>query len=144
MSIRRREVMVGAAGILAAGVASSAFAAEGAPSAPVSATALAGAAARCVDAGNECLQHCLDMLSAGDTTLADCAREVRQMVAVCAAAGPMAYAGGKRLGGFARVCADVCGDCEKACRKHEAEHEVCKRCAEACARFIAEARKVAA
>lgn len=134
--------MVGAAGILAAGVASRAFAAEGAPSAPMPAAALAGAAARCVDAGDECLQHCLDMLSAGDGTLADCAREVRQMVAVCAGAGPMAYAGGRRLAAFARLCADVCSDCEKACRKHEAEHDVCKRCAEACARFIAEAKKV--
>lgn len=133
--------MAGAVGVLAAGLVSPALAADSA-SAP--APGLADAAGRCVDAGNECLQHCLDMLSKGDTTLADCAHEVRQMVAVCAAAGPMAHAGGKRLASFARVCSDVCCDCEKACRKHEASHDVCKRCAEACAKFVAEAKNFAA
>lgn len=141
MSIGRREVLVGTASVLAAGLVSPALAADGG-AAPV--PAFAEAASRCVDAGDECLQHCLDMLSAGDTSLADCAREVRQMIAVCAAAGPMAYAGGKRLAAFARLCADVCGDCEKVCRKHEADHAVCKRCAEACAKVIAEAKKIAA
>ncbi len=66
------------------------------------------------------------------------------MVAIGSAAAPMATAKGERLAAFAARCDDVCGDCEAACRKHEAEHEICKRCAEACRGVIAEARKLAA
>ncbi|MFN7951313.1 MAG: Csp1 family four helix bundle copper storage protein [bacterium] len=137
MTMERREMILATAGVLAAGLVTPTTAAEAPP-------AFAEVAGRCVVVGNECLQHCLDLLAKGDTAIADCAREVRQMLAICAAAGPMAAAKGKRLAAFAKLCADVCGDCESACRKHEADHEICKRCAEACAAVVAEARKLAA
>jgi Cys-rich four helix bundle protein (predicted Tat secretion target) len=115
--------------------------AHSAPAGPA-AGGLARAAAECVRAGEECVQHCLDLLARGDTSLGECAKSVNQMLAVCRAAGPLAYADSKHLKTFAKLCADVCSECETACRKHESHHAVCKSCAEACARTVAEAKKV--
>jgi Cys-rich four helix bundle protein (predicted Tat secretion target) len=84
------------------------------------------------------------LLAAGDEALGDCAKSVQQMLAVCRAAGPLVYADSKHLRAFAKLCADVCGDCETACRKHEGHHAICKQCAEACAKTVAEAKKLAA
>jgi hypothetical protein len=39
-----------------------------------------------------------------------------------------------------QLCIDVCTDCERACRKHEAHHAVCKACADACAATVKAAR----
>lgn len=116
-------------------------AAHAAPAA-APAAGLARAATECVRVGEECVQHCLDLLAKGDTSLGECAKAVNQMLAVCNAAGPLVYAGSKHLKAFAKLCADVCGECETACRKHESHHAVCKACAEACARTVAEAKKV--
>jgi hypothetical protein len=65
------------------------------------------------------------------------------MLAVCRAAGPLAYADSKHLGALARLFADVCGDCGTACRKHEGRHAICKACADACAKTAAAAKKLA-
>jgi Cys-rich four helix bundle protein (predicted Tat secretion target) len=97
-----------------------------------------------VNAGDACLQHCLDVLAKGDTSLGECAQSVRQMLAVCNAVGPIAVANSKYLKPMARLCVEVCSDCERICRKHGAHHAACKRCAEACARTVAEAKKAAA
>jgi len=147
MRITRRSVLAGAGTIIGAGtlilpaLANTLLAAEGAPAdAGADAGALAAAAAGCVEAGNACLQHCLDLLAKGDTSLAECSQAVRQMLAICGAVGPVADARSKYLKPLARLCLDVCTDCEQACRKHEAHHAACKRCAEACAKTIDAAR----
>jgi hypothetical protein len=41
-----------------------------------------------------------------------------------------------------KLCIDICGDCEKECRKHEEHHVQCKNCADSCAAFIREGKKV--
>lgn len=147
MTITRRDLLASGAVLGATlAVGTSAFAATDAPAATASdgaADAFARAAADCVRVGEECLQHCLTLLAGGDESLGDCAKSVQQMLGVCRAAGPLAYAGSKHLAAFARLCADVCGDCETACRKHEGHHAICKTCAEACAKTVAAAKKVA-
>jgi Cys-rich four helix bundle protein (predicted Tat secretion target) len=150
MTISRRDLIASSAvlaatHVLGAGAAVAADEHKGhAVSAPAPTNGFARAAAECVRAGEECLHHCVVLLGQGDTSLAECARSVEQMLAVCRAAGPLAYAESKHLKTFAELCADVCGDCETACRKHEAHHPVCKACAETCARTVAEAKKIAA
>lgn len=144
MTMTRRELLASGA-VLGASltVGASALAATDAPAASDAGDAFARAAADCVRVGEECLQHCLTLLASGDESLGDCAKSVQQMLAVCRAAGPLAYAGSKHLGAFARLCADVCGDCEAACRKHESRHAICKQCADACAKTVAAAKKIA-
>jgi Cys-rich four helix bundle protein (predicted Tat secretion target) len=146
MTITRRDVLlVGATALAAQAIGGTVAAAdEAAPRMDTHRSALAEAADECIGAGNACLQHCLDLLAKGDTSLAECAQNVRQMLAICTAVGPVAVASSKYLKATARLCLEVCTDCEQACRKHESHHAECKRCAEACARSIAEAKKVLA
>jgi Cys-rich four helix bundle protein (predicted Tat secretion target) len=146
MPISRRDLLASGAAIgttlgLGLGVA---FAADEAPAKAPASAGLAEAAAECVRIGEECLQHCLVLLSQGDTSLGDCAKSVTQMLAVCRAAGPLVHADSKHLQAFAKLCAGVCSDCETACRKHEGHHAICKQCAEACAKTVAAAKKLAA
>lgn len=108
------------------------------------ARALADAASGCVRAGEACLQHCLDLLATGDTSLADCARTVTQMLAVCRAVGPIADAGSRHLPALASLCQAVCTDCVEACRKHAEHHAVCKACLEACEKTATAAKALAA
>jgi Cys-rich four helix bundle protein (predicted Tat secretion target) len=72
----------------------------------------------------------------GDKSLADCMRSVSAMLPVCAAMNRLAIQDAKRLKDLAKVCADICRDCEAECRKHEFHHVECKRCAEACAATV--------
>jgi hypothetical protein len=44
---------------------------------------LAKAIGQCIGAGNTCLDHCLTILGTGDTSLAECGKAVRNMLAVC-------------------------------------------------------------
>jgi Cys-rich four helix bundle protein (predicted Tat secretion target) len=144
--LKRRELIVGGAAVIGAGVAlTSAAAAEKAAPRRAGAPAheLAAAASECVRIGEACLQHCLDRLGTGDTSLAACAESVTQMLAICRAVGPFAVAATPHLPALARVCHDVCVECERECRKHETHHAVCKQCADACARVVTEAKKIA-
>lgn len=138
--MKRREMMAGAAlGTLMltgfAALADSAAKAAPAPaSKPTPNPALADAASDCVRKAEDCLPHCLNMLSTGDTTLASCAQSVRETLAVCQAVASLAASGSKHLSDLAKVCADVCKDCEAECRKHADKHQICKDCADACSR----------
>src|SRR5271166_6396982 len=87
---------------------------------------LSEAARKCVSSGDACLSHCLTLLAAGDTSMGACAKSVYQMSAVCAAIAPLAAMNSEHLGELAKVAYATCTDCEKECRKHEAEHAVCK------------------
>ncbi|MFN8644210.1 MAG: Csp1 family four helix bundle copper storage protein [Candidatus Binatia bacterium] len=137
--VTRRQVM--AAGVAA--VAIKAMPAAAAASGD-KARALADAASGCVRAGEACLQHCLELLAKGDTSIADCAKAVTQMLAVCRAVGPIADARSRHLAAMAQLCQAVCGDCAEACRKHAEHHTVCKACLDACEETVAAAKAVAA
>jgi len=100
----------------------------------------AKALGQCVSSGNACLQHCLNLLGTGDTSLAECSKAVRDMLAVCGAEQTLVLGESPRAKTAAQLCIDVCTGCEAACRKHETRHAVCKVCAESCAATIAAAR----
>ncbi|MBF0283800.1 MAG: four-helix bundle copper-binding protein [Magnetococcales bacterium] len=106
--------------------------------------ALIQSASNCLVVGQMCVQHCMMVMAAGDPTLIECAKSVRDMLSVCSALQQLAAANSPHLPAMAKVAADVCDACEKECRKHEALHMACKACAEACKACSVECRKVAA
>lgn len=104
--------------------------------------ALIDAAFDCVRRGEACVPHCVDTLAKGDTMLAECLESVLAMMPVCTAVSRLATIDAPRLKELAKVCGDICADCEKVCRKHESHHAVCKACADACAAFVKESKKL--
>jgi Cys-rich four helix bundle protein (predicted Tat secretion target) len=103
---------------------------------------LAGSASDCVNKGEVCLSHCVEMLSTGDKSMAGCARSVNELLAVCGALLSLAAQGAPSLSKLASVALDVCKRCEAECRKHG--HIPCKDCAAACASCATECKKIAA
>ncbi|MEM6733644.1 MAG: Csp1 family four helix bundle copper storage protein, partial [Myxococcota bacterium] len=100
-------------------------------------------AERCLGDGHACLDHCLALLGKGETSIAECAKIVKQMNAVCAAIGPVASTGSRHVKALAKLCLEVCTDCKEECDKHAKKHEQCKVCSESCAKMIEIARKLA-
>ena len=139
--LSRREVLLGmgaAAAVAYSGTAASAKHEHGkhdhskhAPQLPD----VLDATNSCVDKGQRCIAHCLVAFQEGDLTLADCARKVHEMQAVCTAFSYLLTANSGYSKAYASICAQVCQDCEKECRKHE-DHIECKACAEACADLV--------
>lgn len=105
---------------------------------------LAQASAHCVMTGQDCLRHCLETFAAGDTTLAGCAKSVRELIAATAALQDLAAANSAYVPALSRVVETICVGCEQECRKHAAHHVACRACAEACVGGAAACRKVAA
>lgn len=86
----------------------------------------------CVKAGQECVQHCIDMFKMKDTSMAVCADTVQEMLATCNALSQLASYDSKHLKDFAKICINVCKDCKKECDVHADKHSACKACAESC------------
>ncbi len=129
-------------GVLAVSTASAtARADEGHHHGPSPGAPLAAGVAECLQAGEHCVQHCIDLLSKGDKAMAPCIQAALDMIAVCTAMQRLAASGGKRLKELAAVCAKTCLDCEAECKKHP-KHAVCKACGDACAKTAALALKV--
>jgi Cys-rich four helix bundle protein (predicted Tat secretion target) len=106
--------------------------------------ALVAAADECIARGQACISHCFETFLNGDTTMAECALSVEQMLRVCDAMAYLSAFDSKSLKPMAQACIAVCEDCEKECRVHEEHQKACRDCADACAALIKEARKVAA
>jgi Cys-rich four helix bundle protein (predicted Tat secretion target) len=135
----RRSLLAGAGVLLAGGVMTApawaqATAKSGAAKSPHQ--AIAEVTKRCETMGKACLKHCQRLTRLGDKSIADCMRSVSVMLPVCVATNRLAQQDAKRLQDLAKVCADICRDCEAECRKHEFHHVECKRCAEACAETV--------
>ncbi len=94
------------------------------------------AALTCVNRGDVCLNHCLTQLGEGETSLKTCVRTVSEMLPMCATLARFAALDAPRLKELARLCIDVCADCETECRKHQDHHAACRACAESCATCI--------
>jgi len=90
----------------------------------------------CVMKGEICVAHCMELFKAGDTSVAECADKVHEMLASCTAMAKLAAHDSRHLKDFVRACVGVCEDCEKACREHEKKHAECKACADSCADCI--------
>ena len=142
--LERRELLKAGAGLVAlAGAAAAADEVGHEPSTAAASSALqalASAIGGCLTEGNLCLQHCLVALGSGDTTLAECSKAVRDMLAVCTAAQALVASNSAHTKAAVQLCIDTCSDCERACRKHADQHAVCKACADACAVTIKAAR----
>jgi len=105
---------------------------------------LAVAASECVVKGQACLQHCMDMLATGDTSMAACSKTVREMMVYCDALSKAAAQGSKHMKELAKIAMETCKDCEAECRKHAEKHSVCKECAESCAECYKQCKSMAA
>jgi Cys-rich four helix bundle protein (predicted Tat secretion target) len=158
--MNRRELLTGAAAMLATFATGSAFAAdkmdmEGMDMSGMDMShghehhkstrnkKLIEAASDCVTKSNICLQHCIVAMGDGDKDLAACAKSASQVAAVCAALEQMAAAESKHLPQLARAVMDVCKDCEEECKKTD-KHPECKACGEACAACAKECKAIAA
>jgi Cys-rich four helix bundle protein (predicted Tat secretion target) len=104
---------------------------------------VAAAAHGCLAKGDACLSHCILLLAAGDASMADCAKAVRDMHAVMTGLAATATSGSRHLAALAKVASELCKDCEAACRRHAEKHAVCKECADACAATVAACAKLA-
>lgn len=144
--MNRRELLVGAAAIVAAATAADAIAETHQHEhggAGKRNKALIKSAGECVETGQDCAHHCLVLLGEGDKSLAACAKSVSDLVAVCSALQQLASAESPYLAEMAKLSMKVCEDCEKECKKPEvAKHEECKACADACAACYKECRKI--
>lgn len=146
--MNRRELLVGAAAIVAAATAGGAFAEKHEHKhdhggASKRNNALIKTSTDCVATGQACLHHCLVLLGQGDKNLAACAKSVSDLIAVCSTLQHLASAESPYLAETAKLAMKVCEDCEKECKKPEvAKHEECKACGEACAACYKECKKI--
>ncbi|HZJ55062.1 MAG TPA: four-helix bundle copper-binding protein [Myxococcaceae bacterium] len=137
--MQRREFLFATAGL-----AGAVRAAPDAGSAPTKGPGLVQLASDCIELGEECQAHCLQQFAAGDTSLAGCARSVTMMIAMCRALVTASAQSSPRLKEIARVCGQVCRDCETACKPHAGHHDICRRCMESCKACAAACEKTAA
>jgi Cys-rich four helix bundle protein (predicted Tat secretion target) len=145
--MNRRAALTGAATLVAAAIAGTARAAnehQAHQHGGAAAASLAGAASDCLQKGQVCLDHCLQLLGSGDTSMVGCARAVTEMQAICQAVQQLANSGSKHLGRIAAVAKTACLDCAAECRKHADKHAPCKDCMESCEACARECEKVAA
>lgn len=89
----------------------------------------------CVDKGHRCISHCLVSWTEGDLELADCAKKVNEMNAICEGFSKLLAANSHHVEDYARICRSVCDECAKECRKHD-QHIECRDCAEACEALV--------
>lgn len=104
--------------------------------------AIIEAALLCVKRGEACIPHCIDLMAKGDSSLKDCIRSVSAMLPMCEALTRFAALDAPRLKELAKLCGQVCEDCQKECKKHAPHHEVCRQCAESCEACAKECKKL--
>ena len=140
--VRRRDVLIGGATVVAgmgaissaqaAGSDHSSHAGHGYMPPNASLKAVIDGTSHCQVAGQNCIEHCIQLLKGGATEMGECLDRAQEMLAMCTATGRMAGFQNAHLKRLVAVCIDVCGDCEKACLKHAKKHAECKACAESC------------
>lgn len=143
--LSRRAMLAGVgAGVLTSMIAGqSAFAAEGhdhsmhAPKNP----GLLEVLERCSSAGRLCIAHCLVSFQEGDTSLADCAAKVHEMLALCEAMETLVGSNSSYVSAMTNVCVEACRDCATECKKHADMHSECRACMEACDAVVAKLTK---
>lgn len=94
------------------------------------------AAQACLSSGRICISRCLDLMAAGDSRVAECAKNVNLMIPFCDMFTRFAIADSALLKDITRLCIEVSENCENACRDHEDEFVECYECAEACGKLI--------
>ncbi|MDH5711540.1 MAG: four-helix bundle copper-binding protein [Gammaproteobacteria bacterium] len=146
ISLSRRELLAGATAAIALTGSSLAFAEQDHKhhhsSNPYEATI--DASLDCLKKGQACLDHCMLLFKKGDTSVADCADTVNEMLAMCSTLSKLSSYQSKHLKAFTKVCIESCKDCLKECRKHEDKHPECKACADSCRNCIKQCEKLVA
>ena len=144
--MNRREALLSGAAIAAAAVVGRVQAAEMAHHhhAAMANAGLTTAAVDCIQKGQVCLSHCLQLLGQGDKEMAACAKSVNQMLALCGALQSLANQESAYLPQLAKIAMDACNQCEDECKKHADKHEACKACGESCNACAKECKKIAA
>jgi len=143
--ISRRKVLQGAALLAASLSVNRGMAAEEHDHAAMGGyNALVESALHCTRDGNACMHHLLVLASNGDTSLAECAHGVTDMLAICDALVTFASHNSAHLLGVAAVAATISDDCEAVCRNHADAHEECRKLADSCAACARECRAIAA
>lgn len=140
----RRTVLLGGAALAGAAMMGNVQAADEHHhhhDAPLNA-GLAAAAADCVQKGQICLNHCLELLGQGEKEMADCAKAVNQMLALCGAMQALANQNSRLMKNLAAVALEACKLCQEACKKHADKHVACKNCGESCAACAKECQKL--
>lgn len=99
--------------------------------------AVVSALMNCDSVGQDCLTHCLALMEAGDSSMAPCARAVREMLDVCAAGRTLMHSRSAMAAAQLAVCRDACSACRAACEPHISHHAQCAACAGACAQAVA-------
>lgn len=89
----------------------------------------------CVNTGNTCAAHCLDVIKTGDLSIVDCMASVQETAAFSQAFAYLIAANSKHVNAMCELAIKICNDCQKQCEKH-AKHESCKAYAEACAACV--------
>ena len=148
ISISRRKILLGAAAVAATATATSGsvFAAEHNHSHQLSKKydGVIDSALDCIKTGQACIEHCIELFKVGDTSVAECADTVQEMLVMCTALHQMASYKSKQVAEVAKICREACLICEKECRKHEDKHVQCKVCADSCEECAKECKKIAA
>ena len=98
----------------------------------------------CVKKGQLCRDHCIELVKAGNTSISDCLDIVIDTISMCETLAQLAVSNSRHLKPFAKVCIEVCKDCEKECRVHKDKHKECKACMESCENCIKELEKIIA
>ena len=96
---------------------------------------LLDASNNCTDKGTRCISHCLVAWTESDLELADCAKKVNEMNAICDGFSKILAANSNHVKSYAKICKAVCNECAKECRKHD-KHVECRECAEACEALV--------
>jgi Cys-rich four helix bundle protein (predicted Tat secretion target) len=143
--MERRDFVTAAAVAAAIGATGQALAqgAGGASMHPQKYKALEESSARCVATGNDCLRHCLGMLSMNDTSMSGCTDSAYQLVDACGALQTLASVNSTHVPAFAKAVGEICAACQKECEKFPAIAE-CTACGAACKTCADECRKASA
>ena len=105
--------------------------------------ALEESTAKCVATGEDCLRHCLGMMSMNDNSMAACANSVVQLIAACRALQTLASVNSTFTPDFAKTVGAVCHACGKECQKFYDKTPECKACADACKQCAQDCHKLA-
>jgi len=80
---------------------------------------------------------CIEHLAAGNPEMAECARTVRDVLALCEASKVLIGARSPFTKEQLVLCRNACEACRKACEEHAPHHAECRACGQACVAAIA-------
>jgi len=103
---------------------------------------LVAAAADCIQKGQVCLSHCLQLLGQGDKEMAACAKSVNQMLALCGALQSLANQESAYLPQLAKIAMDACIYVKMNARNTQTNMKPVKPAVKAAMRALKNVRKL--